>query len=83
MAEKDIVSKSAQHLAADIANILLALDIEQDSVELLQTEQQRVESRRADMVARMRKRQTGEKLILHVEIQIRMTTLCLFGCCAT
>ena len=70
MAEKDIVSKEVlQHLAADIANILLALDIEQDSVELLQTEQQRVESRRADMVARMRKRQTGEKLILHVEIQ--------------
>jgi hypothetical protein len=70
MAEKDIVSKEVlQHLAADIANLLLALDIEQDSVELLQTEQQRVESRRADMVARMRKRQTGEKLILHVEIQ--------------
>ena len=70
MAEKDIVSKEVlQHLAADIANILLALDIEQDSVELLQTEQQRVESRRADMVARMRKRQTVEKLILHVEIQ--------------
>ncbi|HPY39796.1 MAG TPA: hypothetical protein PLM98_04700 [Thiolinea sp.] len=70
MAEKDIVSKEVlQHLAADIANILLELDVEHDSVELLQTEQQRVESRRADMVARMRKRQTGEKLILHVEIQ--------------
>ena len=70
MAEKYIVSKEVlQHLAADIANILLELDVEHDSVELLQTEQQRVESRRADMVARMRKRQTGEKLILHVEIQ--------------
>lgn len=70
MAEKDIVSKEVlQHLAADIANLLLELDVEHDSVELLQTEQQRVESRRADMVARMRKRQTGEKLILHVEIQ--------------
>ncbi len=70
MAEKDIVSKEVlQHLAADIANILLELDVEHDSVELLQTEQQRVESRRADMVARMKKRQTGEKLILHVEIQ--------------
>ena len=70
MAEKDIVSKEVlQHLAADIANILRELDVEHDSVELLQTEQQRVESRRADMVARMKKRQTGEKLILHVEIQ--------------
>lgn len=70
MAEKDIVSKEVlQHLAADIANLLLELDVEHDSVELLQTEQQRVEARRADMVARMRRRQTGEQLILHVEIQ--------------
>ncbi|WP_020558746.1 hypothetical protein [Thiofilum flexile] len=70
MAEKDIVSKEVlQHLAADIANILLHLDVEQDSVELLQTEQQRVEMRRADMIARMRRRQTGEKFILHIEIQ--------------
>ena len=70
MAEKDIVSKDVlQHLAADIANILLHLDVEHDSVELLQTEQQRIEVRRADMVARMRKRETGEQFILHVEIQ--------------
>ncbi|WP_020558978.1 hypothetical protein [Thiofilum flexile] len=70
MAEKDIISKDVlQHLAADIANILLHLDVEYDSVELLQTEQQRIEVRRADMVARMRKRQTGEQFILHVEIQ--------------
>lgn len=58
-----------QHLAADIANILLHLDVEHDSVELLQTEQQRIESRRADMVARMRRRANGEQFILHVEIQ--------------
>lgn len=70
MAEKDIVSKDVlQFLAADIANILLHLDVDKNSVELLQTEQQRVESRRADMVARMRKRESGEHFILHVEIQ--------------
>ncbi|MEZ5447479.1 MAG: hypothetical protein R3E89_00030 [Thiolinea sp.] len=70
MAAKDIISKDVlQHLAADIANILLHLDVDQDSVELLQTEQQRVEVRRADMVARMRRRESGEQFILHVEIQ--------------
>ena len=57
MAEKDIISKDVlQHLAADIANILLHLDVDKNSVELLQTEQQRIESRRADMVARMQRR---------------------------
>ena len=70
MAQKDIISKDVlQFLAADIANILLHLDVDKDSVELLQTEQQRVEARRADMVARMCKRATGERFILHVEIQ--------------
>ena len=70
MAQKDIISKAVlQFLAADIANILLHLDVDKDSVELLPTEQQRVEARRADMVARMRKRATGERFILHVEIQ--------------
>lgn len=70
MAEKDIISKDVlQHLAADIANILLHLDVDKNSVELLQTEQQRIESRRADMVARMQKRASAEKFILHVEIQ--------------
>ena len=70
MAEKDIISKDVlQYLAADIANILLHLDVDKNSVELLQTEQQRIEARRADMVARMRKRVSGESFILHVEIQ--------------
>ncbi|MBK8452944.1 MAG: hypothetical protein WAQ53_04750 [Thiofilum sp.] len=70
MAEKDIVSKDVlQLLAADIANILLHLDVDRNSVELLQTEQQRIEVRRADMVARMKKRESGESFILHVEIQ--------------
>ncbi|MBK8452283.1 MAG: hypothetical protein WAQ53_05010 [Thiofilum sp.] len=70
MAEKDLISKDVlQFLAADIANILLHLDVDKNSVELLPTEQQRIESRRADMVARMRKCESGERFILHVEIQ--------------
>ena len=70
MGNKDIVSKSIlQHLAADIANLLLKLDVEKESVELLDTEQQRIEVRRADMVARMTSRQSQQSFILHVEIQ--------------
>ena len=43
MGKKDIISKSVLgHLAADIANLLLGLGVETDSVELLDTEQQRV-----------------------------------------
>ncbi|MBK8455109.1 MAG: hypothetical protein WAQ53_07400 [Thiofilum sp.] len=70
MAHKDIVSKQAlSHLAGDIANLLLNLDVDINSVELLDTEQQRVELRRADLVARMQKRASQESFILHVEIQ--------------
>lgn len=50
-----MISKSVLgHLVADIANLLLGFNVEMDSVELLETEQQRVEQRRADLVARMR-----------------------------
>jgi hypothetical protein len=38
-------------------------------VELLETEQQRVEQRRADLVARMHDLKTNENFILHIEIQ--------------
>lgn len=70
MGSKDIISKSIlQHLAADIANLLLELDVDMNSVELLDTEQQRVELRRADMVARMTRKANGRRFILHVEIQ--------------
>jgi predicted transposase/invertase (TIGR01784 family) len=70
MANKDIVSKQAlSHLAGDIANLLLNLDVDLNSVELLDTEQQRVELRRADLVARMQKRDNQDPFILHVEIQ--------------
>ncbi|QQZ29509.1 hypothetical protein HMY34_12395 [Thiothrix subterranea] len=70
MGNKDIISKSVLgHLAADIANLLLGLGVEMDSVELLDTAQQRVEQRRADLVARMRRQADGQDFILHIEIQ--------------
>lgn len=70
MGNKDIVSKQAlSHLAGDIANLLLHLNVATDSVELLDTEQQRVELRRADLVARMHKETSDDPFILHIEIQ--------------
>ena len=70
MGNKDIISKQAlRHLAADIANLLLELNIDENSVELLATEQQRIELRQTDLVARVKRRQNGEAFILHVEIQ--------------
>jgi predicted transposase YdaD len=70
MAQKDIISKhTLSRLTADIATMLLGLDIDTNSVELLETEQQRVELRKADLVARVRERESGQPFILHVEIQ--------------
>ena len=70
MGKKDIISKHVlKHLAADIANLLLHLDVEHDSVELLSTEQQRIELRHADLVARVKRHSTQASFILHVEIQ--------------
>ncbi|MEE9397220.1 MAG: hypothetical protein V3V31_09440 [Methylococcales bacterium] len=70
MGKKDIISKQAiRHIAVDLATYLLNLDIEPDSLELLTTEQQRVEDRRADLVARVVDRQRKTPYILHIEIQ--------------
>ena len=70
MGNKDIVSKQViRHLAVDLATYLLKLDIDADSLELLETEQQRIEDRRADLVARVRLRDSGQPFILHIEIQ--------------
>jgi hypothetical protein len=67
---KDVISKQTiGHLAGDIATLLLGLDIDIKSVELLDSEQQRVEIRRADLVARMHQRGNGTSFILHLEIQ--------------
>jgi len=66
MAEKDIVSKDLlKRIAVDIAQVLLHLKV--DHAEILETEYQRNEDRRADLVAHMH----GEdgSFILHIEIQ--------------
>nr|VFJ86460.1 MAG: protein of unknown function (DUF4351) [Candidatus Kentron sp. LFY] len=69
MAEKDIISKETiRRLAVDLATHLLELPIDPDSLEVLATEQRRIEDRRADLVARLRDRD-GEPFLLHVEIQ--------------
>jgi len=68
MAQKDIVSKQLiQRIAVDLAVYLLKLDIRSDELELIATEQQRVEDRRADVVAKVK--QSQAEFILHIEIQ--------------
>lgn len=69
MGDKDVVSKEAvRRIAIDLATYLLGLDIDPDSLEVLETETRRIEDRRADLVARLRNR-AGEASILHIEIQ--------------
>jgi hypothetical protein len=66
MGDKDIVSKDIlKRIAVDIARVLLHLKV--DRAEIVETEFQTVEDRRADLVAHM----WGEEgeFILHVEIQ--------------
>jgi len=70
MGNKDIISKKVlRRLAVDIANVLLDLNVDSESVELLETEQQRIELRQADMVVRLKEAKTGQSFILHLEIQ--------------
>ena len=69
MAKKDIISKqSIKRIAVDIAIHLLKLDIVPNEVELLATEQERVEDRRADLVVKL-KLKNNQAFILHIEIQ--------------
>ncbi|MBT8419885.1 MAG: hypothetical protein KJO08_03390, partial [Gammaproteobacteria bacterium] len=69
MADKDIVGKETiRRLAVDLATYLLELPIDPDSLEVLATEHQRIEDRRADMVVKLRDRE-GESFLLHIEIQ--------------
>nr|VFJ67218.1 MAG: hypothetical protein BECKDK2373C_GA0170839_11624 [Candidatus Kentron sp. DK] len=66
MADKDIISKeNIRHLAVDLAIYLLELPIDPDSLEVLSTEHQRVEDRRADLVVKLRDR-AGEAFILRI-----------------
>ena len=65
--DKDIVSKKLlKRLLVGFGNQLFGLDIVE--AELLSGEQQRIEAKRADLVARV-KHSDGESYILHVEIQ--------------
>ena len=51
MSKKDIISKEAiKRIAVDLATILLELDIDPETLELLETEKQRIEDRRVDLV---------------------------------
>lgn len=69
MGQKDILSKdSIRRLALDLALYLLELPVDPDSLDILDTEQQRIEDRRADLVMRLREH-GGEPFLLHIEIQ--------------
>jgi len=66
MTAKDIISRDTlKRLTTDLARHLLG--IEAEAIELLETQNQRVEDRRADLVARMRASDASE-FLLHVEI---------------
>ena len=67
MPEKDLISKQLlKRLLVGFSNQLFHLDITQ--AELIDNEQPRIESRRADLVARV-KDANGKSYILHIEIQ--------------
>jgi len=66
MGDKDIVSKDIlKRIAVDIARVLLHLKV--DRAEIIETEFQTIEDRRADLVAHMWGE--GGEFILHIEIQ--------------
>ena len=68
MGQKDVISKQLiKRIAVDLAVYVLGLDVAYDELELLSSEQQRVEERRADLLARVM--QQEQSFILHVEIQ--------------
>ena len=67
MGQKDIISKQIfKRILVDVATMIFKLDLA--TVELIETEQQRIEDRRADLVARV-KDSAGKTFILHIEIQ--------------
>ena len=66
MAEKDIVSKHIiKRLIEDISKYLFNLDLE--TIEVLETQYQRIEERRADIVVKVK--QADRVYLLHIEIQ--------------
>ena len=67
MGQKDIISKQIfKRIFIDVATYIFHLEL--DSVELIETEQQRIEDRRADLTAKVID-SSGEPFILHIEIQ--------------
>lgn len=69
MGQKDIISKQIfKRILVDVATTIFKLDL--TSVELIETEQQRIEDRRADLCARV-KDSADQAFILHLEIQNR------------
>ena len=67
MGQKDIISKQIfKRILIDVATHIFNLHL--DAVELIETEQQRIEDRRADLTARVKDRE-GKSFILHIEIQ--------------
>ena len=67
MGQKDIISKQIfKRILEDVATHIFKLQL--DTVELLETEQQRIEDRRADLLAKV-KDNSGSIFILHIEIQ--------------
>jgi len=70
MGNKDIISKQVlRQLAVDIANRLLNLEVDTQAVDVLESEFQRIESRHADLVVRLKEAKTKKPFILHLEIQ--------------
>ncbi len=66
MGHKDITSKYIlKHIVLDLAQYLLNMKL--DSAEILETEKQRVEERRADLVVKAT--QKNNEFILHIEVQ--------------
>ncbi len=67
MGQKDIISKQVfKRILVDVATYIFNLQLA--TVELIETEQQRIEDRRADLLARVSDN-TGKVSILHIEIQ--------------
>ncbi len=66
MSYKDITSKYIlKHIVLDVAQYLL--DMKLDNAEIIETQTQRVEERRADLVVKATRK--GKEFILHIEIQ--------------
>ena len=67
MGKQDVISKSIlKRIFVDVATYLFGLELY--NVQLIDTEQQRIEDRRADLVARV-KEKNGNSFVIHIEIQ--------------